>query len=348
MPDTTQSTALRQLRTFFTPGVYERLTISLRQAPQDIADKIDIVLVVDMSSSAQSKLEDLEDLLGGLPAALDAQYPKRRWAVVSFSDIPTLVADLGSFALAEAAISGLVGHPAAGDGDTPQDGYGALHMAARLDFRDDAARAIILVTDATSHTRNKSFYSAKSAMQINKVHLFSGINHDDATGYDLLVEDTGGAKLTVATAAHFAAALDALANPIADPIHLVNDNMPLTALIETGTEVTFVTRSFELNPFVSGEDGSPSIQLTIDNTDFAVSRYINNARKFAVPLEVVLRIYMTNDLTGPQNNPPMVLFATDFDTRGSVVGCKLSWIDLINSKFPNFYYTPARCPSLQQ
>lgn len=132
-----------------------------------------------------------------------------------------------------------------------------------------------------------------------------------------------------------------------DPIYLTNDNRNLTALLENAEEVTFLRRSFAIDPFSSGEEGSISIPIKIDNSDLAISQYLASAKSTVIPIEVVIRIYEEGDTTGPQNNPPLKLYATEFESKGSVVSCQLSWIDLHNAVFPNEFYTPTKCPSLQ-
>lgn len=136
--------------------------------------------------------------------------------------------------------------------------------------------------------------------------------------------------------------------PVVYPsIFLVNDNQPFTGNLETGESTVFANRSFIINPFTSGEDGAMSLSLTIDNTDFAISKYLAAAKLNQLPVEVTFRVFLTSDNTGPQNDPPLTLYATDFEAKGSTVSCSLRWIDLQNFPFPNAYYTPSRCPSLQ-
>ena len=352
MPDTTQSNELRKFRTSFPPGKIELTTLSLNQRRQDVADELDIVYVVDTTSTMGANLTKLAASVDNINTALLTEYPSIRYGLVTFKDEDATATVLGGSAMASistlsAAVTAL---SASGGGDTPDNGFGALYAASRLAFRDEAARAIVLITDSTSHSRGKTYLSTKANLLINRAFLFLGIDFSDAP-YEALVASSGGSKLAGSTSSAFTAnavaALKKIANPVGDPIYIVNDNQTLTATLETGQNVTFLTRSFAINPFLSGDDGSPSIGLTIDNSDFAVSRYLANAKKFTIPLEVVLRVYLSNDLTGPQNNPPMKLFARDFETKGSTVACQLRWLDLVNSAFPNSFYTPTRCPSLQ-
>jgi len=354
MPDPSQSTALLKHRTAFPPAVREIETLELRQRRQDVADSIDIVFVVDVTDGMQPAIDLLYASLAGMNSAIAAEFPSRNFGLVTFRDEGDTVAVLGASALADfatvtAAIGALV---ASGGGDTPDNGFGALVKASGLAFRDESARAVVLVTNSASHSRGATFLSVKFKLLQKQCYLFSGIGHTDPGGYDALTFATSGALFDGETSAELSASLAsgllAIANPVAAPVYIVNDNQPLTAFIEDGSEVEFLTRSFKINPFLSGEDGSPTISLTVDNADLAVSRFLANAKKFAIPLEVTLRVYLSNDLTTPQNIPPIRLFAKDFSISGGVVSCQLRWLDLANSPFPNSYYTATRCPSLQQ
>lgn len=351
MPDTSQSEELRKFRTSFPPGKIELTTLSLKQRRQDVADELDVIYVVDTTSTMGANLTKLTASVANINAALLSEYPSIRYGLITFKDELETSNVTGSSLVTISALSAAVtALSASGGGDTPDNGFGAVWLASKMPFRDEAARAIVLITDSTSHSRGKTYLSTKTELLINRAFLFLGIGFDDAP-YEALVSASGGSKLTGSTSAAFTtstvAALKSLANPVGSPIYLVNDNQSLSATLETGDNVTFQPRSFAINPFLTGDDGSPSISLTIDNSDFAVSRYLANAKKFTIPLEVVLRVYLSDDLTGPQNNPPMKLFARDFETKGSVVACQLRWLDLVNSAFPNSFYTPTRCPSLQ-
>lgn len=353
MPDPNQSTALRKFRASFPPAKREIQTLELRQRRQDVADTLDVVFVLDITSGMQSQIDLLYTCLDGLDAGLADEYPSRRYALVTFKDEDATATPTGASLVTFATFKPYVAALAAsGGGGHKDNGYGALLQAAKLPFRDEAARAVVLVTNSTSHSRGATFLAAKFKLLATKCVLFSGIGHDDPGGYDALAVATSGGLLPAAatTGALTASLLDALkgiANPVADPIYLTNDTTNVVATLETGSVKTFLSRSFIVNPFLSGEDGSPSISLTVDNSDLAVSRFLAVAKKFPLPLEVTLRVYLSNDLSTPQNNPPIRLFAKEFEIKGTTAACQLRWLDLANAPFPNSFYTATKCPSLQ-
>lgn len=356
MPDVMQSESLRKFRTSFPHDRFELTTLQLQQRRLNVADQLDIVFVMDTTASMGPFLEVIADSLAGVASGIVAEFTSVRYAVIDFKDEgeTSIItgADFVDISTAQTALDGLV---SSGGSDIPENGFGALYLAAKMPWRDDAAKAVILISDTGSHERGKTYQTCKTELLRKDCVLFSGIllNDPDSPpyyGYDSLVLATGGSKLTetevAPLTAQIIAVLKGLVEPVSPPIYLVNDSVPFVATLETGAEVNFENRSFEINTNISGEDGAISISLTIDNTDFAVSRYLAKARKFRIPLEVVLRIYFNDDSSEPQNEP-VRLFATDFETKGSTVSCQVRWLDLQNSPFPDAFYSEQRCPSLQ-
>lgn len=486
MPDEMQSERLRKYRTSFPHERFELQTLQLQQRRLDIADELDIVFVMDTTSTMGDFLNIVADSLAGVASGIAAEFSSVRYAVIGFKysaqeTVKVTGSNFVDLASAQLALNSLVFLPDtiafqlltltytwgaqpdldtatifqgetvgfayggtanymtfSGDDETAvgseiitvdletafaenafvgnakvvccadwfpppggsgpatltvnynganqvfnisppstgitpsstvmleleigpyglvswKNGYGALYEAAKMPWREDAAKAVVLISDIRSHERVKKYQTCKTELLRKDCVLFSGIGLNDPDeppyyGYDSLVLATGGLKLTGETSetitSQIVAVLKAQVEPLAPPIYLVNDSVSFVAMLETGVEVTFENRSFEINTNISGEDGAMSVSLTIDNTDFAVSRYLAKARKHHIPLEVVLRIYFNDDSSEPQNEP-VRLFATDFETKGSIVSCQVRWLDLQNSPFPNAFYSPQRCPSLQ-
>lgn len=351
MPDEMQSESLRKFRTSFPHDRFELQTLQLQQRRLNIADQLDIVFVMDTSGSMDGQLATVADSLAQVASEIASQFTSVRYAVISFESAVVHVTglDFVNLATAQSALNGLT--TSGGD----ETGFSALYAAAKMPWREEAAKAVILISDEPNTVAGVSYQTCKTELLRKDCVLFSGINLNDPDsppyyGYDSLVLATGGVRLTGETSealtAEIVQVLKGLAEPVSPPIYLVNDSVPFVAMLETGVEKTFENRSFEINTNISGEDGALSISLTIDNTDFAVSRYLAKARKFRIPLEVVLRIYFNDDPSEPQNEP-VRLFATDFETKGSTVSCQVRWLDLQNSPFPDAFYSEQRCPSLQ-
>lgn len=352
MPDTTQSAELITQRTTFPPNTREVLTLQVRQRPMDLEDYIHVVFVVDIGSSMAAEHTVLANSFAALDAALTDDYPHRRYTVVEYRgdglvNFLTGV-DPVNYATALTALASLLASGASG---APY-AHSALRAAARLtEWWDDALRAVVLWTDAEPTTGSVTFAMAKRALLRHGCVFYYGTAFTNSQ-LDNLVDITRGKKLLSTVSADLAAELAAELNDFANSdtassLWLVNDNVNFTATLETGQEVTFQRRPFALDPFHSGEDGAVSIPLTVDNMDLAVTRFLAGVKDNNQPVEVFLRVYDANDPSGPQNNPPLRLFANGFEARGGSVSCSLTWLDIQNSLFPNTFYTPERCPSLQ-
>jgi hypothetical protein len=351
MPDSTQSQELRELRTSFDPAIREIETVEIVQRPPIGSRNLDLVFVMDTTGSMGGYLELVADTLAGVAAGIAESFDSVKYAIIDFKDEEETVVALGSLELADLAATqtALDGLAASGGDDAPENGFGALFLAASLPFREDSSRAAILITDETSHERGKTLAEAQAALLASNVTLFT---LDGWATYSTLATLTGGAVITDETEAGFEAAIvEALGElatlPLEDPVYLVNDNVDFAAKLETGEDVIFLRRSFTINPFSSGEDGALSISITVDNTDLEISRYLARAKSARYPIEVIFRVYLSNDNLGPANNPPLVLYISETEIRGSVVSANLRWVDITNAPFPNSYYNAKRCPSLQ-
>jgi hypothetical protein len=356
MPDTTQSDRLFELRNVFPVNTREIQTLEIRQVATDVGEQLDLVFLIDTTGSMASRIAEFITAIEGVAAGLAEEFPVIRYSIVTFKDegpgeTKIVLSGGEPFYDLGGALDILGAISVSGGGDSLENGFGAAKMAAReLPWDHEAARAAILVSDVGSHERGSTLSQARNALLNESIFFFYGISLSDED-YDSLAEVTRGARLEETTGEllteEIISVLRGIASPVEDPIYLVNDNRNFTALIETGAEVDFLQRSFSIEPFTSGEEGSIGVPVTIDNSDLQVSRFLTRAKAYTLPLEVIIRIYEEGDTSGPQNVPPLKLYATDFEIKGSLVSCQLSWIDLHNANFPNEFYTPTKCPSLQ-
>lgn len=139
---------------------------------------------------------------------------------------------------------------------------------------------------------------------------------------------------------------------LTDPIRLVRDYTDLDAALEAdapvgaGELVTFVRYAFDLvEPEISA-DGVPQMTITIDN----VSRYIVAAMEAAVlttdPVRVTYRNYLSSDLSGPQNEPPIHMTVLSVSCDLFLVRAVCGFPNLIDRKFPTLEYTAEEFPGL--
>jgi hypothetical protein len=123
-----------------------------------------------------------------------------------------------------------------------------------------------------------------------------------------------------------------------EPIFLVNDTRPHSLPIETGATVNFETRGFKLRFAGSGENGLQNLSIIIDDIDRKVSQFVARAKTFNTPIELVFRVYLSDDLSQQQNNPPTVLYLSSTSNSSEGFSATATTMDVVNAPFPNAYY----------
>ncbi len=342
--------------------VREIQTLEIRQPGSPYStNTLDVAICVDGNTSVTTILGYLSTALPVIETKMDDTYARIRFALIVFRDEDDTEITTGSKFVREGKIrNDLAEIEPASSVDTPQNGYGAICLAcADLAWgaSPGGARAVFLISDVASHTRGATLADAADALADLDATFFYG--PFDGADYNTLVTATGGAKITptdFTNATTLRSRLVTLWEALSvdtglDPIYLVNDNVPFTAFLEPvgdadPVEIEFQTRSFAINTADSGEDGVKGVSITIDNTDLAVSQYLSEAAKKTAPVEVTLRVYLSDDLSGPQNDPPITLYLGPIETRGTVVSGEARWIDIQNAPFPNIYYNRANFPGL--
>lgn len=132
------------------------------------------------------------------------------------------------------------------------------------------------------------------------------------------------------------------------PIYVVRDNQDLTAHLETGEEVTFIRFAFDLvKPEVSAT-GVPQCTIELDNVSREILANVQLAMGSTDKITVTYREYISADLSGPQNDPPMVLTVLSIKADVFRVTITAGFSDLNNKRFPAVEYTAERFPGLVQ
>ncbi len=136
------------------------------------------------------------------------------------------------------------------------------------------------------------------------------------------------------------------------PIRIVRDRADLTAYLEAdapedpGAEVTFVGYAFDfLKPEIS-PTGVPQMTITIDNVSRLITAAIENATATTDVIECTYREYVSNDLAGPQNDPPIHMEIMTVSCTVFQISAVAGFPDLINRKFPTLEYTAEEFPGL--
>lgn len=131
-----------------------------------------------------------------------------------------------------------------------------------------------------------------------------------------------------------------------EPIYVVRDFQDLNAQLEDGTPVTFIRFAFNLvKPEVSAT-GVPQCTVEIDNVSRDILANVQLAMGSTDLITMTYREYISTDLTGPQNDPPMTMVLSNIQADVFKVRATASFGDLNNKRFPNEEYTAERFPGL--
>lgn len=131
-----------------------------------------------------------------------------------------------------------------------------------------------------------------------------------------------------------------------EPIYVVRDYQDLNANLEDGTPVTFLRFAFNLvKPEVSAT-GVPQCTVEIDNVSRDILANVQLAMGSTALITMTYREYISTDLSGPQNDPPMTMVLSNITADVFKVRATASFGDLNNKRFPNEEYTAERFPGL--
>ena len=136
------------------------------------------------------------------------------------------------------------------------------------------------------------------------------------------------------------------------PIRVVRDFVDLSAKLEStaprdpSTYVTFVGYAFDIVPPEVSTTGVPTCQITIDNVSRAIMSNLEAAITTNTPISVIYRMFLSTDLTGPQNNPPMALTIISIQADVFKITATATFGDLVNKRFPSQLYTIETFPGL--
>lgn len=136
------------------------------------------------------------------------------------------------------------------------------------------------------------------------------------------------------------------------PIRVVRDNADLEAWLEAGApenpgqKVTFIGYAFDLTRPEVNIQGMPQCAIEIDNVSREIVASIEAAMAYGEPITVTYREYLSDDLSAPQNDPPITLTilavtATVFRLRATA-----GFPNLAGKQFPVDEYNAQRFPGL--
>lgn len=146
--------------------------------------------------------------------------------------------------------------------------------------------------------------------------------------------------------------LDEFSNPIA--VRVVRDNNDLTARLEataplnTGEMVTFTAMGFDLELPPVDTAPVPEISITLDNVSRELVKHLDAAVETQDKIEITYRPYLSDDLEGPQLDPPFTLILTEVTADALRITGRARMLDIGNKAFPSDVYNALKFPGLSR
>lgn len=132
------------------------------------------------------------------------------------------------------------------------------------------------------------------------------------------------------------------------PIRVVNDHANLTAALEAGAPlnggeaVEFLRFAFRFTRPEVTNLGSAEVDIEIDNADSSIIAYLDVAAQTDQLIEGSYRLYLSGDLSAPQNDPPLSFVLNDVEATVFYVRGRASFGDFSNYRFPTQVYDQER------
>lgn len=134
---------------------------------------------------------------------------------------------------------------------------------------------------------------------------------------------------------------------VQNPVYIAQSRREFIALDENGVQRFFAPVGFQFSLPPSDEEGFRSLTIAIDNVDRRVTDFVELAKSEVEPVRVVYRPYLSDDLSRPQMDPPLVLFLKELQITSFQVVGRATFMDIVNKPFPNELYTRERFPALR-
>lgn len=136
------------------------------------------------------------------------------------------------------------------------------------------------------------------------------------------------------------------------PIRVVRDSADLTATLEASAPrnasqaVTFVGYAFDIVPPEVSATAVPQCTIEIDNVSRDILAQIDLAVGSTDQITVIYRAFLSDDLSGPENDPPLTLTILSISANVFRIKATAGFGDLGNKRFPGLDYTAEVFPGL--
>jgi len=140
--------------------------------------------------------------------------------------------------------------------------------------------------------------------------------------------------------------LELVFEPTDDRILLVSNTVDIVATLETDEDVTFKAVGLKMKLPAKNQDGFQDLLISISNIGLEASNFLEKTLNYDDPVICYYRRYLANDLTMPQDDPPITLYLSDADITSDVVTARASFADFLNKPFLSEKYTRNAFPAL--
>ena len=113
-----------------------------------------------------------------------------------------------------------------------------------------------------------------------------------------------------------------------------------------GEYVPWIALAFDFDLPAVEPVAVPEIVVTMDNVGRELSDHLNAASESGQSLTVIYRPYLSIDIEGPQQDPPLELTLTEVRATPLRATGRARMLDIGNRTFPGRLYTPRRFPNL--
>lgn len=117
-----------------------------------------------------------------------------------------------------------------------------------------------------------------------------------------------------------------------------------TAPRDAGQQVAFIGYPFDIKP----PDMHGRSTIEIDNVSRDIVRNVELSMASSTPIDMIYRAYLEDDLTGPQNNPPLELSLVSITATTFRVTATATLLNFYNKTFPGLIYDDIRFSTLVQ
>jgi hypothetical protein len=132
--------------------------------------------------------------------------------------------------------------------------------------------------------------------------------------------------------------------------YITNQRDGWTGTLEDGTTIqVFEYVPFAVVPPQAAGEGQISLQVAIDNADRALMENLETLSLVpTTPIILTYRVYLSDDSTIVQNDPPMVLNVTNVTASQFLITFEAGLTNLRNRPFPSKLYTVDKFPGLSR